>query len=344
MNKLYTHRLFFLFFIFLSNQSIANDYKIAFGSCLDQELPQPIWKTIEGESIDSFIFLGDNVYGDSVDGKLDKMKLAYNKQEKMIPSWLKEKDLFYIWDDHDYGVNDGGLEYKYKKEAQQLYLDFWNSKKDDKRRSQEGTYFNSIINIDDLKLNIIGLDTRYFRSSTKNRQDGYEPLDKENITMLGKDQWTWLYDALSNEADLIILLSSVQVLPTIHQFEKWEIFPNERVKLLNALENIKTKTIILSGDRHRAGVYEYGDIVEITSSSLNKAIADSWYEKLILNLMPKSMQRKFIDPKEQDEFQINELISEVNYGLMTIDSINRTVLIEIKDISGKPIQSYLKEI
>ena len=146
MNKLYTHRLFFLFFIFLSNQSIANDYKIAFGSCLDQELPQPIWKTIEGESIDSFIFLGDNVYGDSVDGKLDKMKLAYNKQEKMIPSWLKEKDLFYIWDDHDYGVNDGGLEYKYKKEAQQLYLDFWNSKKDDKRRSQEGTYFNSIIN------------------------------------------------------------------------------------------------------------------------------------------------------------------------------------------------------
>ena len=49
MNKLYTHRLFFLFFIFLSNQSIANDYKIAFGSCLDQELPQPIWKTIEGE-------------------------------------------------------------------------------------------------------------------------------------------------------------------------------------------------------------------------------------------------------------------------------------------------------
>ena len=344
MNKLYTHRLFFLFFIFLSNQSIANDYKIAFGSCLDQELPQPIWKTIEGENVDSFIFLGDNVYGDSMDGKLNKMKLAYKKQKKMIPSWLKEKDLFYIWDDHDYGVNDGGLEYKYKKEAQQLYLDFWNSKKDDKRRSQEGTYFNSIINIDDLKLNIIGLDTRYFRSSTKNRQDGYEPLDKENITMLGKDQWTWLYDALSNEADLIILLSSVQVLPTNHQFEKWEIFPNERVKLLNALGNIKTKTIILSGDRHRAGVYEYGDIVEITSSSLNKAIADSWYEKLILNLMPKSIRKKLIDPKEQDEFQINELISEVNYGLMTIDSINRTVLIEIKDISGKPIQSYLKEI
>jgi len=162
--------------------------------------------------------------------------------------------------------------------------------------------------------------------------------------MLGKDQWIWLYDALLNEADLIILLSSVQVLPTVHQFEKWEIFPNERVKLLNALENIKTKTIILSGDRHRAGIYEYGDIVEITSSSLNKAIADSWYEKLILNLMPKSIRKKLIDPKEQDEFQINELISEVNYGLMTIDSINRTVLIEIKDISGKPIQSYLKEI
>ena len=60
--------------------------------------------------------------------------------------------------------------------------------------------------------------------------------------------------------------------------------------------------------------------------------------------MPKSIRKKLIDPKERDEFQIDELISEVNYGLMTIDSKNRTVHIEIKDISGKPIQSYLEEI
>ena len=76
MHKLYTHRLFFLILIFSSNQLISDEYKVAFGSCLDQKLPQPIWSSIENENIDSFIFLGDNVYGDSPNGKLNKMKLA----------------------------------------------------------------------------------------------------------------------------------------------------------------------------------------------------------------------------------------------------------------------------
>ena len=60
--------------------------------------------------------------------------------------------------------------------------------------------------------------------------------------------------------------------------------------------------------------------------------------------MPKSIRKKLIDPKEQDELQIGKLISEVNYGLLTVDLKNRTVLVEIKGISGKAIQSYFKEI
>ena len=42
------------------NFTIAKTYKIAFGSCLDQEDPQPIWNSIKKENINSFIFLGDN--------------------------------------------------------------------------------------------------------------------------------------------------------------------------------------------------------------------------------------------------------------------------------------------
>ena len=41
-------------------------------------------------------------------GKLNKMKKAYAHQKTMIPDWLFKKDVNVIWDDHDYGINDGG--------------------------------------------------------------------------------------------------------------------------------------------------------------------------------------------------------------------------------------------
>ena len=38
------------------------------------------------------------------------------KQESIFPQWLGEITLYPTWDDHDYGSNDGGGSYKYKKE------------------------------------------------------------------------------------------------------------------------------------------------------------------------------------------------------------------------------------
>ena len=61
----------FLILLSFCNFTIAKTYKIAFGSCLDQEDPQPIWNAVKGENINSFIFLGDNVYGDVPSGSLD---------------------------------------------------------------------------------------------------------------------------------------------------------------------------------------------------------------------------------------------------------------------------------
>ena len=40
--------------LLLSNFTIAETYKIAFGSCLDQENPQPTWDAVYKENIESF--------------------------------------------------------------------------------------------------------------------------------------------------------------------------------------------------------------------------------------------------------------------------------------------------
>ena len=156
--------------------------------------------------------MGDNVYGDSKDGLLEEMKLSYRKQKNMFPEWIYTKKLNAIWDDHDYGKNDGGAEYPLKEQAQRLFLEFWNVNKDDARHSQKGIYFNEEKVILNNKINMIALDTRYHRSSLDQEDKPYYPTTDETKTMLGKDQWKWLEEIVKIESDIIIIVSSIQVL------------------------------------------------------------------------------------------------------------------------------------
>ena len=106
-------------FISLCLLSITSEkvyaYKYGLGSCLDQDREQSIWSAIKKENVDGFMFLGDNVYGDIPSGKLSKMKKAYQTQKDRLPRWLMDdKDILAIWDDHDFGINDGNRDFPYK--------------------------------------------------------------------------------------------------------------------------------------------------------------------------------------------------------------------------------------
>ena len=316
----------------ISNFITAETYKIAFGSCLDQDYPQPIWQSIKNENIDSFIFLGDNVYGDIPSGNLNKMKKAYAKQKEMIPEWLFNKDVHIIWDDHDYGINDGGGSYPLKMEAQKMYVNFWDIPSDDIRRVRPGIYTNKTVDINGFKVNIILLDTRYFRSEL-DKSIGLRPVYKKNFspdaTILGKEQWHWLEDVIKQEADLAIIATSIQVLPTSHRFEKWSNFPNEHLKLKNLLKKSEVPILIISGDRHQGAIYQENGIYEITSSSLNKTISPS----------------SFIGrPKEEDITMIGDMYSGENFGMITIDTLSQHYEIELKDLDGNRIKYMLIDI
>lgn len=43
--------------------------RIAFGSCADEEKPQPIWDAVLAYRPELFLFMGDNVYGDVRNGR-----------------------------------------------------------------------------------------------------------------------------------------------------------------------------------------------------------------------------------------------------------------------------------
>jgi alkaline phosphatase D len=52
---------------------------IAFGSCSDQKRPQPLWDDIVAQKPDVWVWLGDNIYGDSE--SMDTLKAKYDKQK-----------------------------------------------------------------------------------------------------------------------------------------------------------------------------------------------------------------------------------------------------------------------
>tara|TARA_B100001059_G_scaffold49126_1_gene42211 strand:- start:1226 stop:2161 length:936 start_codon:yes stop_codon:yes gene_type:complete len=297
-------------------------YKFGLGSCLDQDREQSIWSSIKKEELDGFIFLGDNVYGDLPNGKLLKMERAYQIQKKRLPSWLiDEKEILAIWDDHDFGLNDGGGDYPYKKESEKMFLNFWNIPQTDLRRNREGIYFKQTKEIEGTKVEIIGLDTRYFRSKLKGKKNAYEQNNDSKATILGQDQWAWLEESISNSiADVIVILSSIQILATNHPYEKWDNFPLERKRLLEILANAsKDKSIIaVTGDRHKSGIYQNKNFLEITASSLNKSASKG---------------------EETDPLLIGKTYPMKNYGLLNIEPSKNKITISIHDKNGQKLNS-----
>ena len=149
--------IFYYLFYFYKQLLLASDYSIAFGSCLDQRKAQPIWHSIEKMDPNAFIFLGDNVYGDHPSQNLAYLYEAYDQQETKLPRWLNTLKIYSIWDDHDYGLNDGGASFMGKKESQNIFIDFWGIDPNNQRAKREGIYFSEKLAIQDLNIKIIGI-------------------------------------------------------------------------------------------------------------------------------------------------------------------------------------------
>ncbi len=259
--------------------------RIAFGSCANQDLAQPIWDAVLEYRPELFIFAGDNVYGDLTPGAAGTPLAEAYAKALTVPGYraIRERvPVLATWDDHDYGQNDAGGDFPHKEQAKALFLDFWQVAENDPRRAREGIYHSVIHGPEGMRLQVILLDTRSFRSPltpTDQRdapgKERYLPDPDPAKTMLGDAQWAWLRAQLLQPAELRLIVSSVQVLAEGHGWERWGNLPHERARLLALLAETGAEgVILLSGDRHVGGLYHepaaapHG-LYEITSSGLN---------------------------------------------------------------------------
>ena len=300
---------------------------IAFGSCLKETRPQPIWKSVVDVKPDVFVLLGDNIYGDTRDmAKLRAKWKKFNSIEE-FQKLRSTSRLLAVWDDHDYGENDAGLEYPYKSESQQIFLDFLYEPRDSMRRKSPGIYDSITLGPDGKRVQFILLDTRYFRTPLRRaviRKKGngpYEPNDSNKAELLGIDQWKWLEQKLRVPSELKIIASSIQVLSSNHGWETWGNFPKDKARLLNLLKNTKSASIVLSGDRHSA---------EISRLDVVNSLP-------LLDITSSAMNQRQRPNTEKNIHRIGEKYFKENFGHIEIDwsATKPIVKVSIRDLEGK---------
>ncbi len=307
--------------------------RIGFGSCTKENRDQPIWNSIVDSKPDVFLMIGDNIYADTVDMGVMREKYQMLAAKPGFKQLRDATSFLATWDDHDYGKNDAGAEYPMKAASREVFLEFWGKGHPDQQYGDEGVYSSLLVGKEGHRVQILLLDTRYFRSQLQrekiDRKMTYVPVSGEGVTMLGERQWQWLEQQLKQPADLRILASSIQVIPSEHRWEKWSNMPQERERLFKLIGTTQANgVIIISGDRHLGELSMIPNsaagypLYEITSSSLNMPIGGN--------------------DNEPNRHRIAEAnFGKANFGMILVDweQDDPVITLELRDLNGETVRA-----
>lgn len=289
--------------------------KIAFGSCAEEDKPQPILNLVVKHRPDVFVYLGDNIYGDTNDTLLLKAKYDSLAAKKEFQNLKRHTRLLATWDDHDYGANDIGKYYIYKEQSKKLFLDFFGEPLNTARREREGIYTSYMFEGRGRRLQVILLDGRTFRNDLKayGGEFGndprffykldYSPQEASDSTLLGEAQWKWLEGELQKPADLRIIGSGSQFGISFNGYEAWANFPHEQKRFLQLVKKTKANGVMfISGDVHYAEISRLKEegmypVYDVTASG----ITSTWH---------------FATPNSN---RIEGPVMDNHFGLITID-------------------------
>ncbi len=318
----------------------SNVARIAFGSCAGQNDKQPILNEVVKTNPDLFIYLGDNIYGDTENMKLLAKKYKKLARKKEFKSLVKSTHVLATWDDHDYGKNDVGRYYPQKEKSKEIFLEFFNEPKNSERRKHKGIYHSEIFKSGkDKKVQIILLDTRTFRDDLlKNdklngHKNDYRPNPSPDSTFLGLEQWSWLKQQFLKEADVRIVASSNQFSHEYNGWESWTNVPREQEKMLELIRGTQAKGIVfISGDVHWGEISKRENegnypIYDVTSSGITK----TWSS---------------VEPNKN---RIGDPERKINFGVIEINWIEKNPFLQltVRNVKGESTIShkvYLSEL
>lgn len=260
----------------------APDVAFLFGSCNyinDSLYDRPgepygkgtqIFEVMTKQPADFMLWLGDNTYLRPADySSASGMAYRY-RHTRSLPEMqplLAAMSHYAIWDDHDYGPNDGDKTYELKEESRKLFMQYWGNKT---YGTEDNLGIYSKFAIADAEFYL--LDDRYHRSPNS------YPKTHTDKEFLGKKQLQWLKESLlaSNpQVNFRFIAVGNQVLNPVNNFECYRQFENEWQELIDFIVQHRIPGVVfLSGDRHMTEINffqpgkEFYTLYDVTSSPL----------------------------------------------------------------------------
>lgn len=256
--------------IFQTLDTTNEKLKFALCSCMHDVFHNPkIWKDLISQKPDVIFFIGDSTYADNLAGTSTPFTLwkrfAEVRQVLEIYHLPRLIPIIAVWDDHDFGENDGDSRFPYVSESAKNFLTFFPQSPQYCRYIERGPGISSCFSFRNQK--IILMDSRTYRlpAGSKNRYAHW-----------GKKQEEWALQKV-NEADKVAwLLNGSQFFSDVRFQES--VLRDHRVQLdgfIGELKKSRNKVLFASGDTH------YGELmgikkeflgyetVELTSSSMH---------------------------------------------------------------------------
>lgn len=314
--------------------------RVSFTSGSDQSAPQPIWDAVTAYRPEVHVFAGDNVFGaaprEELSGSMRRLRDAYGAALRLEPFRRLREDAraLAVWGGQDYGLVGGGADHPHREQAKELFLDFWEVPRDDPRHGREGLHHAEVFGPEGRRVQVVVLDTRWFRSAPKRAPDGtpggpFVPDEDASATVLGDAQWAWLEEELRRPAEVRLIVSPMQVLAEGHGHERWGLFPRERRRLFDLIASTGAAGVVfLSGGRELGALYRAEEgvpypLAEATAGGVNRASPDA---------------------DEPGPNRIGALYGAENFGTVDIDWWARTVELSVRGMNGEAVRSVVLEM
>lgn len=299
-------------------------FRVAFGSCarFQYDRKQEIWTILPRYHPDLFFWIGDNIYGDSLDPDIIAEEYRRQRDIPNIVEFLKEVPQLATWDDHDYGLNNSDRTNPSKAAMLEQFRLYWANPSYGTRETP-GVFFQYRYG----GVDFFFLDDRYYR-------DPEDDPDTAGKTQLGKAQLAWLMNQLRQSDAVFKLIIAGGPWSTFKESDSWGDFRHERDGLFNFIrdEGI-TGVVLVSGDTHAA------ELNVIPWS------ADGGYDLYDLVSSPLAQlpvqEVTFRGPANAAESRLRVPFTESpNFGLIEFDFTGEpTLRFNVVAVDGRPVWS-----
>lgn len=236
------------------------------------------WKAAQATDVDYLFFIGDSVYGDLLilhgPGYLWS---RYIETRKNVPfyRWKNLKPVIAIWDDHDFGKNNKGGDYKHKDYAYHYFQAFFAQEPTEGDQTYLQGYANSKY-FQAFGQNFVFFDGRYYRGLTNTAgQKGF----------FGIEQIDWMSQVVYDRPKPTLILSGSPFFGRLEKTASYEVnAPEEMEYFFNKVSTWRAPALFVGGDLHYSEVSSVDrsavgyDTVEIISSCMHSTKKSKYYD------------------------------------------------------------------